>query len=143
MAFQLRQGPARYHEWGCLGSAAMVNGGLVRFDLGTGYYEPGVAASAIQYGVCASATQTASATNGATKVSVIPFESGQVWVVDTTGDIALTQIGTTVSVTDAVSLDEDDTGNTPLFTIIGYEGALTDRKALVMPRMGLITGSGV
>lgn len=143
MAFELRQGPARYHEVGCLGSASMVKGGLVRFDLGTGFIEPAVAASAVQYGVCVSATQTASATNGATKVSVIPFQDGQVWAVDTTGDLVATQVGTIVSVTDAVSIDEDDTGNTPLFAIVGYEGALTDRKALVMPVMGLITARGV
>lgn len=137
------QGNFRYHEVGCLGSASMVQGGLVRFDLGTGYIEPAVAASAVQYGVCMSATQTASATNGATKVLVAVFEGGQVWKVDTTGDVALTQLGTTVSVTDAVSLDEDDTGNTPLFDLVGYVGALTDRKALATPNMRLITAIGV
>lgn len=143
MAFELVKGPARYHTWGCLGSAAMVKGGVVRFDLGTGYYEPAVAASAVQYGVCASPSVTASATNGATQVKVIPFQDGQVWRVDTTGDVVLTEIGTIVSLTDAVSIDEDDTGNTPLFKIIGYEGALTDRKALVTPMMPLITAIGV
>lgn len=143
MAFVPYQGNFRYHEVGCLGSASMVQGGLVRLDLGTGYIEPGVAASAVQYGVCMSATQTASATNGATKVLVVPFESGQVWKVDTTGDIVLTELGTIVSVTDAVSLDEDDTANTPLFELVGYVGALTDRKVLATPHMANFTAIGV
>lgn len=143
MAFVPLTGNFQYLELGCVGSASMVKGGLVRFDLGTGFIEPAVAASAVQYGVCMSATQTASSTHGATKVLVVPFESGQRWVVDTTGDIVATQVGTIVSVTDAVSLDEDDTGNTPLFGIVGYQGALTDRKAIATPQMGLITAIGV
>lgn len=143
MAFVPKFGNFSYQEFGCLGSASMVKGGLVRIDAGTGYVEPAVAASAVMLGVCMSETQTASATNGATKVIVALFESGQVWEVDTTGDLAQTLVGTIASVTDAVSLDEDDAGNTPLFEIIGYRGALTDRKAWVRPSMRLITAIGV
>ena len=143
MAFELVKGPSRTHTWGCLGSASMVKGGLVRFDVGTGFMDPAVAASAVMYGVCVSETQTASSTNGATQLKFVPFQDGQIWRVDTTGDVVATQVGTIASVTDAVSLDEDDTGNTPLFKIIGYEGALTARKALVSPMMPLITAIGV
>ncbi len=142
MAFVPLTGNFQYLELGCLGSASMVKGGLVRFDLGTGFVEPS-GVTAIQLGVCMSATQTASATNGATKVIVALLESGQRWVVDTTGDVVATQVGTTVSLTDAVSIDEDDTGNTPIFNIVGYVGALTDRKAIVMPNSSLILGVGV
>ena len=143
MAFEPYVGNFRYQEVGAVGSMSVVKGGLVRFDLTTGYIEPGVAASAVQYGVCMSATQTASATNGATKILVVPFESGQVWKVDTTGDMAQTYVGTIVSVTDAVSMDEDDTGNTPLFETVGYVGALTDRKGLYTPHMANFTAIGV
>lgn len=143
MAFTPYVGNFRYQECGWLGSAAIVQGGVVRFDLGTGFIEPAVAASAVIYGVNVSATQTASATNGATKTSIVPFEDGQVWVVDTTGDVVATEVGTIVSLTDAVSIDEDDTGNTPLFEIVGYLGALTDRKALVRPKRSLMTAIGV
>ena len=143
MAFTPYVGNFRYHECGWLGSAAIVQGGVVRFDLGTGFIEPAVAASAVIYGVNVSATQTASATNGATKTSIVPFGDGQVWVVDTTGDVVATEVGTIVSLTDAVSIDEDDTGNTPLFEIVGYLGALTDRKALVRPKRSLMTAIGV
>jgi len=143
MAFTPYVGIFRYQEHGWLGSAAIVQGGVVRFDLGTGFIEPAVAASAVIYGVNVSATQTASATNGATKTSIVPFEDGQVWVVDTTGDVVATEVGTIVSLTDAVSIDEDDTGNTPLFEIVGYLGALTDRKALVRPKRSLMTAIGV
>lgn len=143
MAFTPYIGNFRYHECGWLGSSAIVLGGVVRFDLGTGFIEPAVAASAVMYGVNLSATQTASSTNGETKTSVVPFEDGQVWVVDTTDAIVATEVGTIVSLTNAVSIDEDDTGNTPLFEIVGYLGALADKKALVRPVRRLITAIGV
>lgn len=143
MAFEPYAGNFRYQECGWLGSAAIVKGGVVRFDLGTGFIEPAVAASAVIFGVNLSETQTASATNGATKTQIVPFESGQVWKVDTTGDVVATEVGTIVSLTDAVSIDEDDTGNTPLFEVVGHVGALTDRKALVTPHMANFTAIGV
>ncbi len=143
MAFSPYQGHFLYQECGWLASASIVLGGVVRFDVGTGYIEPAVAASAVMYGVNMGATQTASATSGVTKTLIIPFESGQIWCVDTTGDIVQTEVGTIVSLTDAVSIDEDDTGNTPLFDIIGYLGALTARKALVRPRTYSMTAFGV
>lgn len=143
MAFSLKWGPANYVTHGWLASASIVKGGVVRFDLGTGFIEPAVAASAVMYGVNMGATQTASATSGVTTTVILPFESGQVWEVDTTGDVVATEVGTIVSLTDAVSIDEDDTGNTPLFEIVGYTGALTDRKALVKPHMANFTAVGV
>lgn len=143
MAFTLKWGNSHYHTCGWLGSAAIVKGGVVRFDAGTGFIEPAVAASAVMYGVNLGETQTASSTNGATTTQIIPFEDGQVWEVDTTDAIVATQVGTIVSLTDAVSIDEDDTGNTPLFEIVGYTGALTDKKALVKPMMKNFTAIGV
>lgn len=139
MAFEPYIGNFRYHEEGWLGSAAIVQGGLVRYDNTTGYIEPSTVGGTIdtdgaQYGVNMSATQTASSTNGATKTQIVPFESGQVWKVDTTGDLARTMVGTIVSLTSAVAIDEDDTSNWPIFKIVGYVGALTDRKALVTPQ---------
>jgi hypothetical protein len=143
MAFVPYTGNFRYVQTGWLGSAAIVQGGVVRFDVGTGYIEPAVAASAVMYGVNMGATQTASSTNGATTTPIIPFESGQVWVVDTTTDNAQTETGTLVSLTDAVSMDNDDTGNTPLFECVGHLGALADRKGLYTPHMANFTAIGV
>lgn len=132
-------GNFQYHEVGWLGSAAIVQGALVRFDVATGYLEPSTVSATIdtdgtQYAVNMSATQTASATNGATKTLVVPLESGQVWKVDTTGDMVQTHVGKICSLTSAVAIDEDDFANWPTFKIVGYVGALADRKALVTPQ---------
>lgn len=143
MAFEPYTGSFQYQTIGWLGSAAIVQGGVVRFDAGTGYIEPAVAASAVIFGVNLGATQTASSTNGATTTQIVPFQSGQVWKVDTTSTLTQAEVGTIVSLTDAVSIDEDDTGNTPLFAIVGYVGALADKKALVVPRIELMTSIGV
>lgn len=143
MAFVPRWGDFHYETQGWLASAAIVQGGVVRFDLGTGAIEPAVAASAVMYGVNLSPTQTANGTSFVTQTIILPFGDNQRWVVDTTSTIVITQIGTIASLTDAVSLDEDDTGNTPLFGITGYEGALADKKALVKPMILLITAIGV
>ena len=143
MAFEPYVGDFRTQTCGWLGSASIVKGGVVRFDLTTGYIEPAVAASAVIFGVNLGATQTASATNGATTTEIVPFQSGQVWKVDGDADIVQTEVGTIVSLADAVQIDSSDTGNTPLFEVVGYVGALTDRKVLVTPHMANFTAIGV
>lgn len=138
MSFLPYRGKFDHHECGWLGSSAIVYAALVRFDIDTGYIEPGsvtgdITGDATIYGVNLGATQTASSTNGATKTMIIPFNDTQIWVVDTTGTPLQTQVGTLVSLTDAVSIDEDDTGNWPTFYIVGFLGALSAKKALVKP----------
>ncbi len=134
MAFVPYSGDFSYQEIGCAASQSMVQGGVVAFDA-SGWIVPATAASSVIYGVCMSATQTSSATAGATKVLVVPFTDNQIWKVDTTTDCAQTEIGLITSLTDATTLDQDDAANTPLFMNVAIFGATTDRKMLVRPKM--------
>lgn len=120
-------------------SAAFTKGDTYLFSSG-GYADVGVAASAVLRGVILE-TVTASATDGATTAVGIPFRDGQEWIVDTTDAPTQTLIGQNASLTNVRELDEDDTGNTPLFQILGIYGAAANKKVRLRPVMALLTGS--
>ena len=142
MAFTFISGPQHIREEGVLASAAMVKGSHCRWDVGTGYLEPAVESAVTKAGVCLQ-TKTAGATSGDDKVAFIPFERGQIWLADSTGTPTQTMRGTTCAMTDAAVLNEDETSTRAIFDIVGFRGALADKKIYVMPRMEAITSVGV
>lgn len=131
MAIVPYKGKFNYVEHGMTGSVAAVKGSVCRFDSGVGYLENGAVASAGIFGVWAQ-TVTASATNGATTNIAIPFDEGQEWEADCAGTPAITQVGSIVSLEDVSTMDEDDTGNTPLFRVVKLKSA-ADKKIIVTP----------
>jgi len=142
MAFEPYRGPMGafvQHSVGLLATVAAVKGKTFKIDAATGYAELGAAADATLKGVFME-TKTAGATSGADKVNVVYFREGQEWIVDCTGTPAQTSVGAKASLTDVNTLDEDDTGNTPLFDIVGIYGAAADKKVIVKPIMSYFTG---
>lgn len=142
MAFKYISGPKYTRKIGVLGSATMVKGGTCRFDAGTGFLEPSVEGAVTHYGICDEGV-VANSTSGVTEVIMTPFLPGQIWEVDTTGDMAQTYVGTICALESATAIDEDETSTRPVFKIVGMVGETTDRKALVEPYLTLMTSVGV
>lgn len=142
MAFEFYSGPREYVTCAWAASKTITKGGCVRFNA-AGYLEPATAASSVLYGINMSADSSSSATAGETKTEIIPFSTGQKWKADTSGNMAISYRGKIVSLANSYTIDEDDTGNVAVFEITGHFGELTDKKALVSPRMDLISASGL
>lgn len=142
MAFEFLSGPCHYQTKAWAASKTITKGGCVRFN-SSGYIEPATVASNVMYGVNVAGDATSSSTAGATSTEIIPFESGQQWKVSSAGDMSQAYIGKIVSLENSYTIDEDDTGNTPLFEVVGIFGPVTDKFAIVTPRIELFSGSGL
>ena len=143
--FEVYSGKPQYVTHGVKASQSMQRGQVVKLDSGlnkTGYIKPAVVNSAVVYGVWLGETGTSSATSGATTGVVAVIDDTTIWKVDTSSTLTMAEIGTVVSLADSLTIDEDDTANTPLFEITGYFGNLTDKKALGKFVTRLIDSSG-
>jgi hypothetical protein len=146
MAFIFQSGPRKMESIGALASAVFVANTIVRFDAGTGFIEPAVGSSAINYGVVLEST-TASATDGDTKVLVIPFQDGQRWIADTSGVPTRAMVGTEVD-TEGTSaspsqIDEDSGSEDNFYITAIYLDTLSLQKVIVAPNMSALTAIGV
>lgn len=80
------------------------------------------------------AVACADAVTGATVIHAIPVTSSQIWELPMNGDISTTMLGETgIMATGGTGVANatQDTTSTAVYKIIGYAGALTDRRALV------------
>jgi len=141
MAFRVYRGPMGafvQHSRKLLATVAAVQGNTFKIDAATGYAENGAAADATLKGVFME-TKTAGATSGVDAVNVIYFREGQEWIVDCTGTPLQTSVGAKASLTDVNTLDEDDTGNTPLFDVVEIYSA-ANKQVVAKPIMAYFTG---
>lgn len=122
-------------------STAIAKDVAVYYD-GTGFVVPAVAGSTNLRGVSRETIATTDADYASTRsIGIDVPTSGDEFVIDTSADTADAQVGKMYDLASAGVLNNGATGTVKHFKMVGYVGATTDRKALVVFNPSVVYGA--